>query len=319
MHISAARKRGLFLYLSNAIIYTLFILIFRNVAYYQNFLFQQTQQTLLTLYVFYLLVAPFYYLFHVKEDEENKAFLFLQLLGKLVTTSPKNLHVEKKEKVSLLFLLVKFYYVPLMLNFLHGNGRDLFNILNAFEWYPFLLIALFTIDTAIFAFGYVVESRKLQNSVRSVEPTTLGWAVTLVCYPPFNAFVGQYVPWGSNDYAVFQNETATLILRTGVIALLLIYVLASVALGTKASNLTNRGIVTRFPYSIVRHPAYVSKVTMWWITLLPVINIPFALGMLFWTFIYYLRAITEERHLSQDPSYEEYKKKVSYKFIPRII
>jgi len=32
--------------------------------------------------------------------------------------------------------------------------------------------------------------------------------------------------------------------------------------------------------------------------------------------IYYMRAMTEEKHLEIDPDYLEYKKKVKYKFIP---
>ena len=98
--------------------------------------------------------------------------------------------------------------------------------------------------------------------------------------------------------------------------LLVIYTLASVALGPKASNLTNRGIVSAFPYSIIRHPAYISKVLMWWITMLPRINMSFVLGMSFWTFIYFLRTITEERHLMADPDYQAYCKNVRWRFVP---
>ena len=38
----------------------------------------------------------------------------------------------------------------------------------------------------------------------------------------------------------------------------------------------------------------------------PIITWPFTLGMLFWTVIYFFRAITEERHLRQDPDYIKY-------------
>jgi protein-S-isoprenylcysteine O-methyltransferase Ste14 len=31
-----------------------------------------------------------------------------------------------------------------------------------------------------------------------------------------------------------------------------------------------------------------------------------------------MRAITEERHLSQDPDYIQYKKDVPYRFIPKV-
>jgi protein-S-isoprenylcysteine O-methyltransferase Ste14 len=42
------------------------------------------------------------------------------------------------------------------------------------------------------------------------------------------------------------------------------------------------------------------------------------MSLLTWSFIYYLRAITEEKHLSLDPNYIKYKQEVKYKFIPKI-
>ena len=101
-----------------------------------------------------------------------------------------------------------------------------------------------------------------------------------------------------------------------------VYVWASVALGFKASNLTNRGIVAKGPYKYVRHPAYASKNLSWWIMAIPFIISQGAvavLGMAIVTFGYFLRALTEERHLSMDPDYVEYCKKVKYMFIPGII
>jgi protein-S-isoprenylcysteine O-methyltransferase Ste14 len=38
--------------------------------------------------------------------------------------------------------------------------------------------------------------------------------------------------------------------------------------------------------------------------------------LLGWNLLYVARAITEEQHLSADPHYREYKKRVRYRFIP---
>lgn len=46
-----------------------------------------------------------------------------------------------------------------------------------------------------------------------------------------------------------------------------IFAWASLSLGFKASNLTNRGIVTKGPYRWVRHPAYAAKLGIWLIQL----------------------------------------------------
>jgi protein-S-isoprenylcysteine O-methyltransferase Ste14 len=40
--------------------------------------------------------------------------------------------------------------------------------------------------------------------------------------------------------------------------------------------------------------------------------------MSFWSLLYFLRAITEERHLGNDPDYREYCKKVRYRFVPGV-
>lgn len=50
-----------------------------------------------------------------------------------------------------------------------------------------------------------------------------------------------------------------------------IYSRASLALGFKASNLTNRGIVSHGPYKYVRHPAYICKNLAWIIGGFPMI------------------------------------------------
>jgi protein-S-isoprenylcysteine O-methyltransferase Ste14 len=40
--------------------------------------------------------------------------------------------------------------------------------------------------------------------------------------------------------------------------------------------------------------------------------------VLFWNCVYFMRAMTEERHLLQDPDYHAYCKKVPYRFVPGI-
>ncbi len=300
--------RTAYLYLSSIVIYSLALLILFLVPYYQNTLSSATYTALLVVYALYLLCAPFYYFFAATRYSENKPFIVLHGLVRR--------QFGKEEKTASLFLLVKFFFLPLMINFFFNNLQMLFT--SNLSWYPLLFISIFTMDTLIFAFGYTFEFRSLKNVVRSVEPTLLGWAVALASYPPFNGLIGQFIPWGAHDYAYFWNDTLTILFRVSILLLLILYVWATFALGAKASNLTNRGIVMKFPYSVIRHPAYVSKNLVWWLTLLPVLSWPFALGMLFWSFIYYLRAMTEERHLGQDAEYREYQKKVRYKFIPYV-
>ena len=116
-----------------------------------------------------------------------------------------------------------------------------------------------------------------------------------------------------------------------VLVAMAIYSWASIALGFKASNLTNRGIVSRGPYSLVRHPAYAAKNLAWWIGAMPALMVWFASGdaraalysvlaMCGWTAIYALRALTEERHLLlADNGYAEYMRRVRWRFIPGVV
>lgn len=308
--------RGLKLYFSSIFLYALGLLLINIIPFYKNYLMDNTKNYLFLLFFLYIIISPFYYFFTLTETTTSKPYLILHYLKKTLfhhQFSPLN----SEEKVALLFLLVKFFFLPIMLNFFLSNISNLINS-NQIQWYPFMFTLLFTIDTLIFTIGYVIELSSLKNIVKSVEPTFFGWFVALICYPPFNQIMGNYIPWGANDYVAFWHPTITFIMHIIIIFLLIIYVWATIALGFKSSNLTNRGIVVKFPYSIIRHPAYISKNLMWWLTLLPVITLPFALGMFFWSTIYFFRAYTEERHLSQDSDYIEYKKKVKYKFLPYI-
>ena len=280
-----------------------------------------SQRALLYFYFGYLIFSPVYYYFFIKDNYESKPYLILRGIIKAILRliNENNQKLTKEEKVAFLFMLVKFFFLPIMADFFFNNFESFKGVFKNFQFYTFGLNLIFLIDTFIFLFGYAFEFSFLRNIVKSVEPTFFGWVVALICYPPFNSYAGKFVPWGANDYVFFWNNSLTIIIRVILLLLLSFYVWASISLGTKASNLTNRGIVTKFPYSIVRHPAYVSKNLAWWITILPVISIKFAVGMLFWTIIYYFRAITEERHLRIDENYKQYCRKVKFKFIPYLV
>jgi hypothetical protein len=245
-----------------------------------------------------------------------------------------------------LALLLKFFFAPLMINWCLAHAGDMTNTIatvfasvkdgmtgrplfdNSLFWACFQ--AILFVDTFLFTIGYIVEVPSLKNRIRSVDPTLFGWAVCLACYPPFNGLTGQFLEWQSNDFPQFQNNTIHLFANISLIALMVIYSWSSVALGFKASNLTNRGIVSRGPYSVVRHPAYICKNLAWWIGALPTLYVLISLGnvpgllyalfsLLAWSAIYGLRAITEERHLLlADNGYAQYMAQVRWRFIPKV-
>jgi protein-S-isoprenylcysteine O-methyltransferase Ste14 len=250
-------------------------------------------------------------------------------------------------KQAALALLLKFFFAPLMINWCLGHAGDLGNSLvqaangirqgisgralfdGSLFWACFQLILF--VDTLLFTMGYIIETPALRNRIRSVDPTFFGWAVCLACYPPFNEFTGRFLPWQSSDFPQFQSDFVHFVANLSLLLALAVYSWASVALAFKASNLTNRGIVSHGPYATVRHPAYAAKNLAWWIGALPNLYVIFASGDLRfgayallslcgWTMIYVLRAITEERHLLMGRNgYAEYMQRVRWRFIPRVI
>jgi len=243
-----------------------------------------------------------------------------------------------------LALLLKFFFAPLMINWclIHianltgsllqliagtGDGlsvRELFD--TALFWAAFQLILF--VDTLLFTIGYIIELPALGNRIRSVEPTFFGWFICLACYPPFNDLTLRFLEWQSSDFPQFSNDFLHLAINIAVLAALALFSWASIALGFKASNLTNRGIVTQGPYAFVRHPGYAAKNLAWWLGALPALGATLVAGhwqafayslmaLLGWTTIYALRAITEERHLLLlDNGYAEYAQRVRWRFVP---
>jgi hypothetical protein len=175
----------------------------------------------------------------------------------------------------------------------------------------------FFIDCGWALIGYGMESRWLGNKTRSVEPTWLGWAAALSCYPPYNNVLGTYLPL-ENGKQWITGEDTQLWLRGIIVALFFIYASATVSFGFKFSNLTNRGIISRGPYRFIRHPAYVTKCTAWWLEHMPTMTLTKAFFLSLLCGVYALRAWTEERHLSRDAEYREYKKKVPWVIIPGV-
>jgi protein-S-isoprenylcysteine O-methyltransferase Ste14 len=165
--------------------------------------------------------------------------------------------------------------------------------------------------------GYCLESRWLNNKTKSVDATALGWAAALFCYPPFNSVLSTFLPLASTGHVV-TSQTGLLVCRVLGLAAFTIYAAATVALGLKFSNLTNRGIVARGPYRFVRHPAYLSKSCGWWLEYLPTLTPTTAFFLLGVNGVYVLRAWTEERHLSSDPAYGAYKQTVRWLLVPYV-
>lgn len=222
----------------------------------------------------------------------------------------------------LLGWLVKGFFLPLMFGYL---CQDMGNLLRfdgtvPAESRPLYLLAsdgLYFVDVTLATVGYLATLRLADSHIRSTDPTMLGWAVALACYSPFRDLVfGNYLDYhGRADWQVWFAASPVFYAVWGAVILLLttFYLWASLAFGCRFSNLTHRGILTNGPYRFSKHPAYVAKNLSWWLIAMPFMAEDGAwpallrcLMLLGVNALYWLRARTEERHLSRDPVYVQY-------------
>ena len=254
---------------------------------------------------------------------------------------------DYKERNALMFLMIKLMYGPLMLHslLLELNKISALRFRLLFEptgldaldvWFFTYISALFALDSLLFFIGYSTESGLLRNRLRYAETNIFRILVCIACYGPFNMVTASILGPSNQQLLLFHGDLShpmTWILRGLAAFFLLMLVSSSLFLFTKASNLTNRGIVKTGPYALVRHPGYICKNLFWLMTLIPLFfpdtdAYGFSWGSyaivfiktlgcwLGWGTIYFLRAITEEQFLRRDPDYVEYCKKVKYRFIP---
>lgn len=275
----------------------------------------------------------------------------IYLVSKIKLLGVKPIAFDSGDRKVAIGFAVKFFFCPVMTVFFFDNFNTLIrnydylfagfidHIKNGtFTWK--ILSAdlkniatsfIFTIDVGLAWVGYILSSRWLDNQTVSAEPTLLGWTVCLISYPPFRIIGGWFFTGpGESLYQQLPNQFLVGIFGTMMIVSYFVYMLPTIWFGVRFSNLTHRGIIRKGPYAIVRHPAYAAKNFAWWCVMFPVViyagftsglsvALAYTAGLVFMTGVYYLRAITEEQHLSLDPTYGEYCKHVRYRFIPGVI
>lgn len=319
--------------------------------YYKQLLQPQAKIVLFRLVIGYGILGIPYFILRtfiwkkLYENNVSKPLLLLRYVRKLphkiytlFTTGPQSrdfldiFTMDEKTRVAIGSFVLKFIFSPIMLSFFLGHYVDMqlavksLFVSNSARFlfdngYNVIINALFLIDTGIFLFGYLIEAKFLYNTIKSVDPYLSGWVVALICYPPFNNGMGNYLFSGKTGINwLFIHYPMMIVIKIATIICYAVYVWATLALWTKSSNLTNRGIVSRGPYKYIRHPAYIAKNCAWWLEQIPfMISWTNIFTLAGWNLIYILRALTEERHLMADPAYQEYAKTVKWRFIPKVI
>jgi len=219
--------------------------------------------------------------------------------------------------------VVKLFFLPLMFSYLAFEVENLAGIDLAAVFdspgnlYDLLYSSLYGIDLVFATCGYVMTLKLTNSQIKSTDPTLLGWLVCLACYQPAASIVFDlYLHYDNGFYWgqwLSAHPIAYMAWAAAIIVLIILYTLASVSLGFRFSNLTYRGLASSGVYRLTKHPAYISKNLSWWMISIPFVPtddvflaVKFCLLLLGVNVIYFLRARTEENHLSNYPEYVAY-------------
>lgn len=216
---------------------------------------------------------------------------------------------------------VKGFFTPyvflILIRYLESLGSFVPEGAGFLAWHAYALDFLYMVDILFAVIGYVFTCRLWDTHIRSTDPTILGWLVCLMCYGPFHTHFGiglfnyddglSWHQWLGKEPWFYYFYGAAIIFLTAV------YALATVAIGYRMSNLTYRGLITTGPYRFTKHPAYLAKVGSWWLISVPFFSVAgeaaawkHSGALLFISIVYFLRAKTEENHLSNYPEYVAY-------------
>jgi protein-S-isoprenylcysteine O-methyltransferase Ste14 len=295
--------------------------------YFLRFYSDDARFLLLGLAVVYSVLSPAFFLGFLQSRAPSHGLNVFRGFRRVLQA--RGLCWSPEERLSTLLTGVRAFFIPLMANAVIGHAHQIgyrLSLLDAdtsidrgLDTYYVVLAMMFMIDTLVFLLGYMVESPGLSNHVRSVDSSASGWFATLSCYSPFSGVTMLIIPWAPTYELFIESGDFRDIIMAVVVFFTALTLVAVAALGLKASNLTHRGVVTNGPYAVVRHPIYSLKLLTWIAVALPSLNVSSTLGIAVWALIYLARAITEERHLSQDPAYVAYQEHVKYRFIPGLI
>lgn len=233
-------------------------------------------------------------------------------------------------------VLLRAYFVPAMyIYFIAGletyvGGAGAYLAQNAaqipdvpgMEIVKGLLVAYFflmTIDGLFAVIGYLMTFRALDSDVRSTEPTAIGWISCIVCYTPF--FEVLFASWllrglyhNPQWFEWFAGHNILLIVWGSLAALAMCAeAFTTMTFGIRFSNLTYRGLMATGLFRYTKHPQYVSKMLNRFLVFVPFLSLAGPMGAA-WSlllfaglcFIYYIRARTEENHLSIHEDYVRY-------------
>lgn len=350
-------------YLSSVLVYGLvLVLLFIIPAFNQDVPnpYISSLTVLLTYYILYVVFAyPIFKKLRPESVLTSRSVVIVEYLKKIFKKLPPEekltvLTMNEDEKQAFVILFIKAFfgsyclsllcnkYLPQLvydfdfLNALFNNS--MFYAQNNGFWGGVIqfiddtadmwLILMFMITNLVLAFSYLTEANIFKNKIKYADTSFLGVFSCIICYYPFILLTEKIMPVTLKELVPVENAPVRISLYVLVIITNLIMTISVLRLGTKSGNLTNRGVVTSFPYNIVRHPEYAMRILYIILTIIPMYiigelsvlgNIVLTAGMLMWILVYVIRAVTEERNLIKDDDYKNYMQKVKHRFIPFVV
>ncbi|GAB4419174.1 MAG: isoprenylcysteine carboxylmethyltransferase family protein [Bacteriovoracaceae bacterium] len=302
------------------LIYALALVCYLNLPEYQKDMYLPFGRLIYRIWPLLLFLPIPYFFFCLRFQKNVQKKDDYELLFDMITTFKRP--ADWKVSQFLLGWVVKCFYFPLMFVALSEKMSILIltkslTPLSVANFFYLAYHTLFAIDVVLVSVGYLFAFKLLHSHIRSVENTFIGWLATIICYLPFWTFIERwyfhYYSEGPAWWQWLEGHWAYIPWAIAIIGLLFVYTFSTVAFGLRFSNLTHRGIITHGPYRFLKHPAYMSKCLAWLFISIPFVPFDGAPSPWLRTFtlitlwgVYYVRAKTEERHLSRDPIYQQY-------------
>lgn len=221
------------------------------------------------------------------------------------------------------FLPINFVELVKTLGAVRGQEALLFSG----DWVQtqaYIIMVIYGMLIAAITPGYLFGTRLIRTETRNVDRTWFGWTITLICYDPIvTAVFGRWLDYRTavegdiwvRPWAVAFADVPLLLFAVGgfIVFCEIIHLWGEAQFGLRASNISNRGVITTGLFRLTKHPIFVAKCVGWFFIWVPfmaggdlITDLRFTILWGFVCVIYVLRAVAEERVMAKDPDYVAY-------------
>ncbi len=245
----------------------------------------------------------------------------------LVFRSPRSRNLA----ICLLYVVIVFAFGHALHGFLIGNIATVKSLLRVSpdlrSWETYFSIARYSVWSAaivgcMFGYGYSIISPIWNRHIRNLDFTIAGWVTNAVCYPLLGFVLVWCAPPLIGNEPTLTGGPWPLFVLSVELLLNILYTVALFNMGTKFGVMTDKGLVNRGFFGVVRHPSYTLEVGMFACLSLQGLSSPlnWLAVVVFFVIPYYLRSEREDHFMTvSNPDFSPYKQAVPYKYIPGLL